>query len=532
MTDNLPKDSKTNISGMDLGKMAAEGATALLIGEIISKLVGVLGSVFLIRLLVSPSLYAYIAIATVVPGIVMMGDLSGVDTALNRYLSLYKREKNPQAMWSSFWVSNSIKILTGIGLSLLAYFLAQPVSLLLGKPTVGEYLEIASSLPIVWTLQINIKCTLLPLGRARWYSELQIVNEVLLSSAPVVAVILGYGPRGALIALVAANFTYLIVGMMVSSKALLLDTSPPDRKITYLSTLKRMVRFGLPLGISGSVSGFSGQLVNLIIGKFVSLNIYGLYSVASSAYSLMNSISDPLSAMAFPIYSRIKAPAESDILRKVYDETVKISTAVLFPFAVFFIIFAEPFMVLFFGAPYAGAGIFLTVLSLTWLSVGMGSPGVVLTSQGYSRLTASVTIVNTIAGVVLALIAVPTLGMLGYLVATLLVPWPSYFLLIKSAKADLKISPPYSYVWPLYASALLSSILSLFLLNFNLSPLLEVIFGAFEIPVSFLFFAILLKGLRDSDARNLKEMMSTQPKMSKLVNPFIAILERTIKLVG
>ncbi|MGA2666309.1 MAG: hypothetical protein ABSF83_15340, partial [Nitrososphaerales archaeon] len=191
---------------LDLGKMTAEGATALLIGEIASKLVGVVGSLVLIRLLVSPAIYAPIAAATTLPGLVMLGDVTGVNSALSRTLALSKREGDSEAIWSSYWVANIVKFATGGALSLVAFLIALPIAILLGKQSIEGYLLIASSLPMVWTVQVNVKSALISLGRARAYSWLQIVNEALLSFAPIVAVLLGYGAVGALVAMVIANF--------------------------------------------------------------------------------------------------------------------------------------------------------------------------------------------------------------------------------------------------------------------------------------------------------------------------------------
>ena len=117
MTES-PDGSDVSKRSLDLGKMTAEGATALLIGEVASKLVGVIGSLVLIRLLVSPAIYAPIAAATTLPGLVMLGDFTGVNSALSRTLALGKREGNSEAIWSSYWVANIVKFATGGVLSL------------------------------------------------------------------------------------------------------------------------------------------------------------------------------------------------------------------------------------------------------------------------------------------------------------------------------------------------------------------------------------------------------------------------------
>jgi O-antigen/teichoic acid export membrane protein len=416
-------------------------------------------------------------------------------------------------------------------LSLVAYFIAQPVAVLLGKQSVEGYLLVASPLPLVWTVQVNIKSTLISLRRARAYSWLYIVNEVLLSFAPVPAVLLGYGAMGALIAMVLANFAYLAIGLAVSTKAVLADTDPQSRRITYSMTAKKLVSFGLPLGLSNSFSSFVGQVINLVILRFVSLDVYGLYSVASSAAALMNSISDPLSSMTSMVYSRIKGSQEVEILQTVYRQSIRYSTMMILPFAVFFIVYGRPFMALFFGSAYASGGIYLTVLSVSLLTIGMGWPGSVLPSQGYSRYTGLTGILSSAIGAVIAIATVPTLGLLAFILISNLAVMPSYVLLVKRAKSDLSISPPYSYVKSFYGAALLSGIVSLGLLLAGFDPLIEVVAGALVVVVSFVVFSALLRGMTAVDATRLEEMISAQPKVSRLAKPLISLLGKTIKFI-
>lgn len=524
-----PDGSDASKRSLEYGKMAAEGVTALLFGELASKLVGVVGSIVLIRLLVSPTTYAPIAAATTLPGLVMLGDLTGVNSALTRTLAFSKREGDSQTIWSSYWVGNIVKLATGAVLSSIAYLLAQPIALLLGKQSVGSYLLVASPLPLVWTLQVNFRSTLISLGRPRAYSWLQIVNEALLSFAPIPAVLLGYGAMGALIAMVFANFAYLAVGFAVSTSAVFADTERQSRRITYGTTARKLLGFGLPLGVSYSFSSFVGQVINLIILRFVSLYVYGLYSVAQSGAALMNSINDPLSAMVSPIYSRIKGSQEVEILQTVYRQSVRYSTMIMLPFALFFIIYGRPFMTLFFGSAYAGGGIYLTALSLSWLTIGMGWPGSVLPSQGNSRFTGATGIMSSAIGAVIAILTVPTLGLLAYIVISNLGGMPSYILLVRRAKSELSISPPYSYVKQFYGAMLLSGIVSLGLLVANLDPLIEVVAGAFVVAISFIVFSALLRGLTSVDEARLEEMISTQPKVSRVAKPLISLLGKIIK---
>ena len=104
-------------------------------------------------------------------------------------------------------------------------------------------------------------------------------------------------------------------------------------------------------------------------------------------------------------------------------------------------------------------------------------------------------------------------------------------LLVRRARSDLSITPPYSYVKPFYGALLLSGVVSLGLLIANFAPLIEVIAGAFVVAVSFVVFSALLRGLTPADATHLEEMLSTQPKVSRLVSPFISLLGKIIRFI-
>src|SRR5579875_492632 len=165
MTSDKSSDDQPSSSSrsLDLGKATAEGATALFFSKFAQQIVGVIGGIVLIRLLISPSIYAYISLAITVPGLVMLGNLTGVNTGLTKYLSFYKMEKDSNSIWSSFWSAIIVKVATGIVLSLMAYFAAGPISALIGKPQVDPYFKLASPLPFVWTMQISMKSTLISL---------------------------------------------------------------------------------------------------------------------------------------------------------------------------------------------------------------------------------------------------------------------------------------------------------------------------------------------------------------------------------
>lgn len=524
--EQIPKGSPRAI---DLGRMAAKGATAIFLSDITQKLISIVGSIVLIRLLVSPAVYAYIAIATTVPGLVMIGDLTGVNASLTKYLSQYKVEGDSNSIWSAFWVANSIKFGTGVAISLVAFFGASPIAALIGKQSVLPFLVAASPLPVVWTLQVSLKSTLVALDRSVAYSYLQIVNEILLTVAPVIGVLLGFGAMGAVIAMVLANYAYLIAAFVVSLSTILKETKPGARKITLFATTHKLMKFGVPIGLASGFSTFAGQVINLIIARFVSLDIYGLYSVAINASALAGYVSDAIGTMSLPVFSRIEGSRE-DVLRTVYKQSMKYWSLFILPVVTFFIVFARPFMILFFGPAYGEAGVLLALSSITYFTLGFYTmPTNVLTATGYTNFAGVASILNNAIGIATTAL-IPLVGFIGYLIGNFFTDFPVYFLVVRVAKKRVGVSTVFEGLWKIYVAAILSGIISFSLTLIHAPEIIELVLGIIALMLAYVAFLALLRAIDSSIPVHLREMLYPQTTVYKIFSPLISLLERIISI--
>lgn len=523
-------DDEVQARGLSLGKVAAQGAVALLSTKLASRTIAILSTIVLVRLLQTPSQYALLGIATTVPGLLMVGDVSGVNASLTRYLSEYKARGDSSGIWSAYWTAMAVKILTGLVLSLLAFLMADPIAVLVGKPVVAPFLRIASPLPVVWTTQLLFKSALLSLDRARVFAVLQFLDEVLLSLSPIAAVLLGFGVRGAVIAMVVANFAYFFVGIGLCTSAVLRESKGAVRSFNFLEVLKTQVRFGFSLGFSNSVSSSAGQVVNLIVARFASLSLYGLYSVAQSASAVVGYVDYPISTIDFTIFSRIQGPGGRALLQKVYRQVVRYDSAFVLPAALFVLFFAQPLVVVLFGQSYAGAGILVSVLMVTWFTyaLGVSMTSDLVSSQGLTTIVGVITIVNSAIGIAVALTVLPAVGMEGYLLATAFTSLPTFALLVRRMEHSLQIHPPFAELRPLFYALPISGVLLLPITLLHAAAPVELLAGAAVTCVSYPVFLAAFRGLNLADISHLRTMLSAQPSVAKLVEPVVGLLERAV----
>jgi O-antigen/teichoic acid export membrane protein len=513
--------------GLTLGKVAAKGAIALLSTKLASRTIAILCTIVLIRLLKTPDQYALVGIATTVPGLVMLGDLTGVNASLTRFLSEYKAKGNLSGIWSSYWTAISVKIFTGIALSLVALLLADPIAVLVGKPVVAPYLRIASPLPLVWTTQVAFKSTLLSLDRSRIYALLQFLNEVLLSLAPIVAVLLGFGVRGAVIAMVLANYLYFFAGMGFCTVAVIRESRGATRAFGYFKVLKEMIKFGFALGVSNSISSAAGQVVNLIVARFVNLDLYGLYSVAQSASALVGYVDYPISTIDFTIFSRLQGQGDRALLQKVYRQMIRYDSAFVLPAALFVAFFAQPLVVLLFGSGYEGAGILVSLLMITWFTYALGVSMTydLVSSQGHTAIVGVLSIFSALVGIIVALVALPTIGLEGYIVATAFISLPFFVVILRRMNSLLQIHAPFSELRPLFFALPVSGALFVPILLLHLNAPVELVLGVVVTCVSYPVFLVLFRGLNLSDIKHLRAMLSAQPAVARVMEPVVRLLE-------
>ena len=525
---------KVNVEkALGMGRVATGGILAVFSSRVVSKIISLIGSVILVRLLVSPVNFGILSLATVLPGLTMLGDVTGVYSALQKDIAAFKSNKDGVKVWSSFWTVIIIKTISGVLLSSLAFVLSYPVAVLLGKPEIVPYFQIASFLPLVWVLQNSGKA-LIAMDRAKHYALLDILDEIFLSSSPIIPVLLGFGTYGAMVGLVVGNLLFLFATIFVLLRSIYDIVPSAQRQIEFKKTFTRVIRWGLPLGVSNSFSSFTGQLINLIIARFVNLGVYGLYSVASSAVSFVGYVDDAIGSVAFPTFSKLEAKEEPETLHAIFRYAVKFSTAVVVPVSLFAAIFSRSIVTILFGEQYSTAGPYLTILSLAFLAYGLGSGLIssMLQSQGYTKFLGALAILYTSIQVIVAALVVPTMGFIPYLIASLFVFIPTFLLKVRKARSTLGITPPLKIVAPVYISALVSVVPASLFLVLGLPEIITIIIGAIILLSVYLVTLVLVKGLTISDLHLARNILSTQPLVGGIISRFLSMLEMIAKITS
>nr|WP_176458718.1 MULTISPECIES: lipopolysaccharide biosynthesis protein [unclassified Rhodococcus (in: high G+C Gram-positive bacteria)] len=272
----------------NLGRKAARGASATIVGQGVRIVILLVSTIVLARIL-SPSDFGLMAI---IASVVALGELVrdfGLSTAASREADLTKGQQS-----NLFWINT---ILGGV-LTLGSYFLAGPLAALFGQPALEPIMRAVAIVFLLAGVSTQFRAEL---ARRLRFGALTVVD-----TAPVVV-----GLMAALTYAVAdTSYWVLVVQQIATAVAGVISAVAmarwrpglPDRS----ASVRSLLSFGIGLFGTQSVAYVAKNADNVAIGMVWGPAPLGIYS---RAYQLLmmpiNQIAAPLTRVAVPVLTRV-----------------------------------------------------------------------------------------------------------------------------------------------------------------------------------------------------------------------------------
>lgn len=202
----------------------------------------------------------------------------------------------------------------------------------------------------------------------------------------------------------------------------------PSRNFSF-QKIKKHLRFGYRLTISGLLNKIFSNIYLITIGKFFSPAILGFYTRAETMNQLaVNSISGALNKVTFPFFSKIK---NDDVrLKKVYKELMKMVVFLVAPILIFSGVLAEPLFVFLFTKKWLPAVPYFQILCITGILYPIHAYNLnILKVKGRSDLYLTVAVIKKVLIIIGVGIGIQ-FGIYGLLYAQLILS--IFFLLINA----------------------------------------------------------------------------------------------------
>ncbi|WPZ09167.1 MOP flippase family protein [Roseivirga spongicola] len=430
----------------------------------------------LARLLV-PEDFGLMAMLAIATGFINVIKDFGIGASL-----VQKKEVDNEEYSTVFWLNLAI----GGLLCVLVYLLALPIAIFFEDVRLKGLMEFISlsfflnSFGIVWS---NILLKNLDFKQIFYRNFL----ATLLSSTVAIALALkGHGYWALAVQVyvrLVSNliFNYLRVRWLpefVFKKAFLSD----------------VLKFSLPLFADKSVNYWMRNVDNLLVGKFLGKSELAFYS---KAYSLMllpvRQLSGTITKVLFPSFSLIQD--DPDRIGRVYLKISRVIAFAAFPVMLLLAFKADTFILIVYGDQWERVIPIFRVLSILGMFQAIGTlSGNIYLSQGRTLLMFKVGIFSRalmIMGIVIGLWQGGLMGMVyGYSITAFIAFLPELYFMGKLI--NLRLWQILKNFLPYLLIAMLS-VLSLLLIDFKFSLLVDLILSALVMGGVYLFFAKIFK---------------------------------------
>jgi len=507
---------------LEMGKTSATGSFQLLIGVTTSTIIMAVGTVILTRLL-SPAEYGLYTIALIPSLMINMFRDWGINSAMTKYIANFRVSHKDEETRDVIVAGLIFEVATGLALSFLSLFLASFIaSTVFHRPESASYIAIVSVSIISGSLLTASQSSFVGFERMGLNSFTIICQSIVKTVAGPMLVLLGYSVLGAVIGY---TLSFIAAGIIGLATLFFMLFRPLKKQGTNSSnitkTLKTMLKYGVPLSIPSILGGILAQFYGFIMASFTSDTMIGNYQAAVNFSVLLTFFTIPISTVLFPAFAKLDPQSEHELVKTVFASSIKYTAVLLVPATAAVMALSGPMISTLFGEKYVYAPLFLTmyVIGNLFAVLGSLSSGSLLSGLGETKMLMKQSILTLSIGLPLGFLLIPTIGIIGLIIANILAGLPSMFWGLYwiwkhyQAKADSQSSAKI-----LVASAIAAVTAYLPVSLLNTANWIKLTIGVIIFLTVYILGAPMIGAVSLTDINNLRTMFSGMGLISKIIN--------------
>ncbi|CAD5981859.1 hypothetical protein PCC9214_04876 [Planktothrix tepida] len=331
-----------------LSKQAIQGTIWTLFGYGGSQVLRFGGNLILTRLLV-PELFGLMALVnTFIIGLNLFSDI-GIHPSIIRS----ERGDDPEFL-NTAW---TIQVFRGFGLWIACLLITAPLAKFYNEPQLLWITPIVGLRTIIAGFESTSLATL---NRNLNLKTLTIFDFIVQGLSLGVMIIWAW---------ISPNIWALIIGVLVSSlfgliRSHALNTGMQNRLAWDQSALKELISFGRWIFISTVMTFFASQSDRLILGKLLTLEMLGVYTVAFTLADLPKSLmGSVMSKVVFPVISKQLDLPRAQLRKNILEKRKLLLLLISFPLAIL-VCFGDQLILNLYDQRYEQAAWMLPILAL------------------------------------------------------------------------------------------------------------------------------------------------------------------------
>jgi O-antigen/teichoic acid export membrane protein len=513
---------------------SARGGFFLFSGTALSSIILAVSVVLLGRFL-GPDLYGQYNLIIVIPSLLLLFTDLGVKSGITKFVAALRKDGKDTHAATIISHGLLFRIVIGVAVSILSIIFADYCALLINRPDLSFYIQIAS-VSIIFQIVVNtVNAGFVGLGQSEYYALTSNVQAIFRTVCQIALVVLGFGITGALIgyisgfvvasalAVVLLFFKYLKPNHFLKS-----EKSPRD----YLTSFKLLTHYGMPVYVSVVLIGFFPLYQQLILAFFASDAAIGNFRAAYNFAMLLTVLLTTISMGLLPAFSKLET--SPSLVSIFFKRANKYTTLIMVPLTTLVILFSKPIVQVLYGSVYDSAPLFLSLSCLLYFLVGIGYLTLTNVFNGLNktRLSMKVTLVNFIILIALSPVFAMVWNVVGviiaYLIAGTVASLYAAFVAVKEIKIRFELKP----LFRIYFISAISSLPSIFILVFtSLSSLALLGLGAITYLISFITLMPLMRVVNKSELQELTRITESIPVLKIIAKPLFRYQTKLLSII-
>ncbi len=373
----------------------------------------------------------------------------GFGRSASRYISEFKVSNPGQVRHVIRFGTLFILISTVVSVIILGLFHAE-IAELVNNPDVAPLLLLGSIFLAFSTLYSYLDHLLQGFEEMKIISIANIVNSVGTLLAAGALVIFGFGAFGGMLGYTIGYALSFLTAFFLLFVFVYPNYDPDEEPEPGLP--RRIFEYNIPIIATKSGSLLSKTVDTLLVGFFLGPVAVGFYTLGEK---IVKMVETPVSALGYtlaPAFGSAKADENIEKISRIFEQSVLYTLALYLPAAAGIALLAEPMIEYIFGSDYLGAVLVIQLFSIYLvLNSIMKYTSAGLDFLGRARERAIINTTTSVANVGLNLLLIPTIGVEGAVLATL-ITYGAYTLLnlyIMNKELEIKfnrISTQLTYV--------------------------------------------------------------------------------------
>jgi O-antigen/teichoic acid export membrane protein len=504
---------------------SAAGSLVLMIGQIITTIISAVTIIWIAAALGKTS-YGEYTVAFVPASLLMTFQDLGVSTALMRFCALYRHEG--RAGLRSIVVTGLLfSFVTSLVLTLLLYFFSGPVSLLYLRPEIEPLIR-AISLSILGNgVLLTAQAILAGYDLMALRSLTQVLFSLIRGIVGVTLILLGLGAFGATLSYTSSLVLTGLVSVILIF--LFIRFEPGDGGFDF-NILKMLIVYGFPLSVSNLLNGILSQVYSSMMILYATTDMIGNYGAAVNFGVLVSFLTIPIATALFPLFSKFKR--DDPQLKTIFQSATRYTAMLTLPIILVLVLLAGPVSRIIYSNEYSLVPLYLSIYIITYAFEGLGGSALtnLISAVGESRVVLVSTVFNCVVGTILALILVPSYGIIGMLITMLISPRASWLYQIFWAKKTLGYTIDWMGTFKIYAISIAAFAFSYVVLHgFSLMGWIAIVVSGFCYLLVYVPGLPLSGALRREDFSILDIMVGSFGPLAPIAKYFLSILSRLVR---